>query len=279
VKISIIIPVFNRHEYCNRALKSVLEQTYKDWELFIVDDNSNAPYKIPELYDKFNQKITLIRNESNFGPGLSRQRGLDLAKGEFVCFLDSDDYWKSDFLSESLKTHSQNPYICATYCQSEMTDGTLRRRNQIDAEVDDIFYGVVSGVRPWATCSIMWKKQYLGKWDSIRTNQDALFEMKAALNNAQIKLIPKVLCVIDKGTGENSIDIVGNNIGNENRFKVLLIGCNLLVNSRTYKNLETEKTLWFSLFVYWKKMVRQKNLLLSMKGLLFVVRFYKWRLN
>jgi hypothetical protein len=123
----------------------------------------------------------------------------------------------------------------------------------------------------------MWKKRYLDKWDSIRTNQDALFEMKSALNNSQIKIIPKILCVIDKGTGENSIDKVGNKIGNENRFKVLIKACDLLVNAEKYKNKKSENALWHCLYDYWKKMLRQKNITLSIKGLIYLTIFYRWR--
>jgi hypothetical protein len=123
----------------------------------------------------------------------------------------------------------------------------------------------------------MWKKPYLSRWSSIRTNQDALFEMNAALNNPQIKIIPKVLCVIDKGTGKNSVDLVGNKSGNENRFKVLLEACDLLDGAVSYKSNKSEKALWLSLYVYSKKMVRQKNVILSIKGFLYLMRFYRWK--
>lgn len=275
--VSIIIPIYNRHKHANRAVQSVLDQKHQNWELFLIDDNSVEPYLIPEFCVNIKHKITLLRNETNLGPGLSRQRGLDLAKGDYVCFLDSDDYWKPEFLSESLKVHETNPHLAATYCQSEMMDGTLRRRNNVEDAIDDIFYGVVSGVRPWATCAIMWKRQFLGKWNSIRTNQDALFEMNAALINPQIQIIPKILCTIDKGTGENSVDLVGNKSGNENRFKVLLKSCDLLNAAESYKNKKSENALWESLFIYWKKMLRQKDLLLSIKGFIYLMRFYKWK--
>jgi hypothetical protein len=109
-----------------------------------------------------------------------------------------------------------------------MTDGTLRRRNQLNDAVDDIFYGVVSGARPWATCAIMWKKKHLAKWNSIRTNQDALFELESSCNNPVIKFIPKVLCVIDKNTGANADNLVSKLNSNVNHTKVLLVSVRLI---------------------------------------------------
>ena len=277
--VSIIIPIYNRHKHANCAVQSVLDQKHQNWELFLIDDNSDEPYLIPEFGVNTKHKITLLRNETNLGPGLSRQRGLDLANGEFVCFLDSDDYWKPDFLLESLNIHESNPYLAATYCQSEMTDGTLRRRNKVEDAVDDIFYGVVSGVRPWATCAIMWKRKYLAKWNQIRTNQDALFELETSINNPHIRMIPRILCVIDKETGNNAHDIVGAEKGNINRTLVLLKALQFLKYYSGQRALEIKLALWKSLYAQMKKMIKQKEISKAVKiatNLLFRIH---WKLT
>ena len=147
--VSIIIPYYNKKETINRSIDSVLYQTHANWELIIVDDKSEPPLEVNEDWNS--PQIICFKNDVNLGPGLSRQKGLDIASGEFICFLDSDDYWLPDFLSESLKAHLHNPSLCATYSQSKMIDGSLRRRNNIEDAQDDLFYAVVSGVRPWAT--------------------------------------------------------------------------------------------------------------------------------
>jgi glycosyltransferase involved in cell wall biosynthesis len=221
--VSVIIPVFNRFEYADRSIRSVLNQTYSNWELYVVDDCSEDAYLLPVECENFPQNIVLLRNEINAGPGLSRQKGLDLAKGEFVCFLDSDDYWLPGFLEKSLETHNKSNFtIGATYCQSKMTDGTLRRRNEIEDEVDDIFFGVVSGARPWATCSLMWNRNHISTWTNLRTNQDAYFEIGSALKNPKIVFIPYLLCVIDKKTSFNADDLVDIIDSNKNRLITLL---------------------------------------------------------
>jgi glycosyltransferase involved in cell wall biosynthesis len=276
-KVSIIIPVFNRFEYANRAILSVLNQTYTNWELFVIDDCSNQKYELPKVSEKTQQKIELLRNENNSGPGFSRQRGLDLSIGTFICFLDSDDYWLPEFLQISLNKHLAQPKLCATYSQSVMSNGELRRRNRIEDAVDDLFFGVVSGFRPWATCALMWKKQYLAKWSDLRTNQDALFELETAVLNPNIAFISTTLCVIDKETGENAVNLVSTQKANTNRFRVLLKAFFLIKLYKGQRLSEIKQALWESLYSYTKKMWRHRNYILLAKGIL--VCFYKisWR--
>lgn len=275
--ISIVVPVFNRNKYADRAIASIVGQLYSNWELIIVDDASVDLYKLPEICFALGQHIKLIRNEKNLGPGLSRQKGLDLAKGEYVCFLDSDDYWKPDFLSESLKVHEANPELAATYCQSEMTDGILRRRNNIEDAVDDIFYGVVSGVRPWATCALMWKTKYLSKWNPIRTNQDALFELETSINNPHIIMIPKIMCVIDKETGNNAYDIVGVKTGNINRTIVLLKANKIFKYYAGINKNGVKSALWKSLYAQMKKMIKQHEIFLAIKVASVLIFRINWK--
>jgi glycosyltransferase involved in cell wall biosynthesis len=274
--ISIIIPVFNRFEYANRALLSVLNQTYSNWELFVIDDCSNEKYDLPEVCKDIKQKIVLLRNENNIGPGLTRQRGLDLSMGTFICFLDSDDYWFVDFLQISLNKHLVKPELCSTYCQSVMSDGVLRRRNGTDDAIDDLFLGVVSGFRPWATCAILWKKRYLAKWSDLRTNQDAMFELEAALSNSKIVFIPIVLCVIDKETGENTFNLISADKANVNRFIVLLKASKLFKKYTSQRRNESKKALRESLYLYTLKMLRHQQYSLFLKGIIHCVYQINW---
>ena len=264
VLVSIIIPYYNKKDTINRSVDGVLNQTYKNWELIIVDDKSEAPLKIKEDWES--RQIICLKNEDNLGPGLSRQKGLDMAKGDFICFLDSDDYWLPDFLSDSLSVHLDNPSLCATYSQSNMIDGTLRRRNNIEDAQDDLFYAVVSGVRPWATCALMWKRKYLSKWSAIRTNEDALFELETSLNNPSVSMIPRVLCVIDKGKEINESESVFYNFrGNINRTLVLLKALSLLKHYSGQKVLEIKLALWKSLYAQMKKMIKQHEIYMATK--------------
>lgn len=92
-QVSIIMPSYNTAEYISASIASVQEQTYTDWELIIVDDcstdNTDEIVK-PFLSDK---RIKYIKNETNSGAAVSRNRALREAKGKWVAFLDSDDLW------------------------------------------------------------------------------------------------------------------------------------------------------------------------------------------
>jgi len=96
--ISVIIPTRNRTEVLKRSVKSVLKQTYKNYEIIIIDDNSNCDYKnaIEEFHS---DKIRYFRNSKNIGGSLSRNVGIKNAKGKYIAFLDDDD----EFLPEKLQ--------------------------------------------------------------------------------------------------------------------------------------------------------------------------------
>ncbi|STY72098.1 PGL/p-HBAD biosynthesis glycosyltransferase Rv2957/MT3031 [Megamonas hypermegale] len=90
---SIIMPVFNTEEYLNKAINSILNQTFKDFEFILIDDNSSdGSYNICLEYAKKDKRIILMKNDRNMGVSATRNRGLDIAKGNYVTFIDSDDY-------------------------------------------------------------------------------------------------------------------------------------------------------------------------------------------
>ena len=100
MKISIILPTYNRAElFLKRAIDSVINQSYEDWELIIIDNNSTDNTK--GLVDSYNNNQIYLYNISNNGNiAKSRNLGISKAKGDFIAFLDSDDYWKHDKLKK-----------------------------------------------------------------------------------------------------------------------------------------------------------------------------------
>lgn len=91
--ISVIIPVYNVENYLHVCLNSVLKQTYGDFEVICVDDAStDSSLEILEYFTQKDSRIKILKNDSNMGPGVSRNRGLDVAQGKYVSFLDGDDW-------------------------------------------------------------------------------------------------------------------------------------------------------------------------------------------
>ena len=95
--ISVVIPVYNVENYLHVCINSVLKQTYQDFEIICIEDGStDSSLEILEYFSNKDSRIQIIRNDSNKGPGYSRNRGLDVAKGKYISFLDGDDWISPD---------------------------------------------------------------------------------------------------------------------------------------------------------------------------------------
>lgn len=109
--VSIIIPYFKKKKYISKSINSVLEQTLKNFELIIVNDEPGTKSK--EILYKFKKKdkrIKIINNKYNLGAGLSRNKGIKLAKGKYIAFIDSDDIWKKNKLFRQIKVMEKFNY-------------------------------------------------------------------------------------------------------------------------------------------------------------------------
>ena len=100
--ISIIIPVYNAEKFISDTIKSVVAQTYKDWELILVDDGSND--KSREIIDSFgDERIKCVQNKSGRkGAAGARNYGISVAEGRYIAFLDADDIWRNEKLERTL---------------------------------------------------------------------------------------------------------------------------------------------------------------------------------
>lgn len=96
MKFSVVIPIYNKEDYIARAIKSILRQTHQDFELIIVDDGSTDSGV--NVVKKFEDKRIKIIQQPNRGVSAARNKGIYLANNDYICFLDADDEWKSNFL-------------------------------------------------------------------------------------------------------------------------------------------------------------------------------------
>ncbi len=97
--VSIITPTFNSKEFLSHTIDSVLNQSHKNWELILVDDfSTDNTIQLIDTYQKKHPNISLIQNTTNQGAGVSRNKGINAAKGDFIAFLDADDLWKPNKL-------------------------------------------------------------------------------------------------------------------------------------------------------------------------------------
>ena len=112
--ISVIMPVYNRKDVVMNAINSVLNQTYENFELIIVDDASTDG-SAELLKEIKNEKISVIMCDENGGSSYARNKGLKLAKGEYIAYLDSDNIWCEDYLSATIGAFVKLPDADAVY--------------------------------------------------------------------------------------------------------------------------------------------------------------------
>ncbi len=113
--VSVIIPTFNRAHMLERAIQSVLDQTYKDIEVIVVDDGSTD--WTHELLESQRGEIVALFHEKNRGPAAARNTGIAASKAPLIAFLDSDDYWLPRKLEVQVRFFTEHPEAVA--CQTE----------------------------------------------------------------------------------------------------------------------------------------------------------------
>lgn len=114
--VSIIMPAYNVEKLISDSINSVLSQTYKNFELIVVDDYSqDQTSQIVENFILKDKRVKLIKNIKNKGVAETRNTGLDHAQGEFVAFLDSDDKWQETKLEKQINIIKQHPEIDVVY--------------------------------------------------------------------------------------------------------------------------------------------------------------------
>lgn len=103
-KVSVITPSYNSEKYISETIRSVQSQTYKNWEMIIVDDcSSDRTCEIVSAISEKDPRIRLLRQEKNAGAGAARTRSMRASSGRFIAYLDADDIWKPEKLEKQIR--------------------------------------------------------------------------------------------------------------------------------------------------------------------------------
>lgn len=202
--VSIIMPSYNTARYISETIQSVLAQTYSNWELIIVDDCSkdNTDEVVSEYLT--DERIRYIKNDSNGGAAVSRNRALREAKGKWIAFLDSDDLWEAEKLERQIAFMKENGYHFS-YTNYIEVDGDSRPNGKR-----------VSGPRRitrrgmynycWMGClTVMYDADEIGliQIEEIRKNNDYAMWLKAC-KKADCYLLDETLARYRKRSGSIS---------------------------------------------------------------------------
>lgn len=153
MRFSIIIPVFNVEEYLEQCVLSVLSQTYQDFEIILINDGSTDQSAIMcEQYETQDKRIQVI-HKINEGLSSARNKGLELAMGDYILFIDSDDFWKHNRVLEDINNILLNNdfdliLFGFSYYYSD------HRHKDIHFEIDDLSNNFVLDLEKLVTCNI-----------------------------------------------------------------------------------------------------------------------------
>lgn len=128
--VSIIMPAYNSAPYIETTIETVKLQSYKKWELIIVDDvSTDKTFEILERLAKEDSRIKVSKLPINSGAAQARNEALKIAQGEFIAFLDSDDTWKEEKLEKQINFMNKNEYVfsCTFYSKIDETGDSLDR--------------------------------------------------------------------------------------------------------------------------------------------------------
>lgn len=178
MKVSIITPTYNCARFIGETIESVINQTYQDWEMIIVDDcSSDNTEEIVKKYSKDDNRIKYVKLEQNSGAAMARNKAMELATGKYMAFLDSDDIWTKDKLDKQIKFMEKNNYniTCTKYEQIDEIGQSLNKFIKVKNKVD---YNGVLLTCPVGNSTVMYNVETLGKFEvpNIRKrNDDALW--------------------------------------------------------------------------------------------------------
>jgi glycosyltransferase involved in cell wall biosynthesis len=185
--VSIIVPSYNKGDYIVETIKSVIEQTYSNWELIIIEDGStDNSVQIITKFVELDKRIILINSKKNAGANVCRNIGINAAKGEYLIFLDADDILNKNCLSNRIKIISKNPKL-------DFTVHTLQVFNKTIGDSKFNWYpnvkmplkNFLSHSLPWQTMQPIWKLEFVLKINGFDENfkrlQDVEFHTRALM--------------------------------------------------------------------------------------------------
>ena len=235
--VSIIMPVYNCEKYLKESIESVISQTYKNWELLIVDDGSrDNSVSIIEAYVKKDSRIRLYKNESGeHGPGAARNCGIELISGKYTYFIDSDDWIEKDLLQDTVSLAEETDADIVPFGYIIEDDGEKIKKplspcgNYEFQDFKNIANEIVRGT--WSECHELIKSEILQnvRHNKYKTGEDICFQMDLLCN-------VRKACGIDKEYYHYRV--VNNSISHTDKWDDVFMESNIAVWGKERKFLE-----------------------------------------
>ena len=201
--VSIIMPSYNTGNYIGESIAAVLEQSYTDWELIIVDDCSTD--NTEQIVESFrDERIRYLKNEKNSGAAVSRNKALLEAKGKWIAFLDSDDLWSEDKLEKQIRFMQENEYYFSYTKYSEIDEESKSLNVMVSGPKVITKRGMFRYC--WPGClTVMYDREKIGliQIEDIKKNNDYAMWLKV-IKKAKCYLLDENLAKYRKRRGSIS---------------------------------------------------------------------------
>lgn len=195
IKLSIIIPYYKTYEETIRLLDGLIPQLTNEIEVFLIDDGCNE-----ERLDTYKDKINIIHLEENHGLSYARNRGIEKALGEYIVFVDSDDYVSDDYIETIIDKINTSEF---DYCYFSWQ--MINKKDIIR---------IVDNPPTWnlAVWNAVYKKDYLVPFDEdVRFMEDVPFQIKMREKKGKKEIIDKILYYYNDGRPGSLTSTGGNN--------------------------------------------------------------------
>ncbi|RRS10100.1 glycosyltransferase family 2 protein, partial [Pseudoalteromonas sp. J010] len=204
MKISVVIPLYNKAQFIARALKSTLSQTALPFEVIVVDDGSTDGSC--HIVEGFGNQVKLIRHPENLGVSQARNSGIQAAAGDFIAFLDADDYWLPNFLETIEALHEKYSDASVFFTGYQFFDGDELKPAKnthlpsTDGQVDDYFLACCNADLPITSSSVCIRTESLKQVGmfpvGVKLGEDQVVWGKLACQS-QLVFAPELAVVYD----------------------------------------------------------------------------------
>ena len=198
--VSVIIPYYRKRDFISRTIESVLKQSYKNFEILIIyDDSSDTDFSFIKEIEKKDSRIAIIRNINKLGAGVSRNLGISKSKGNYIAFLDADDTWHIDKLEKQInfmKKHNYSATHTSYSIVNENKDVIGKRIARDFLKIDDLLKSCDIG-----TSTVVLQKNLLNKdieFASLATKEDFVLWLRLLKKNIKIYALNENLALWTK---------------------------------------------------------------------------------
>lgn len=196
--ISIILPAYNSENFIQLALNSIIDQSYPYWEAIIIDDGStDKTQEIVNNYIVNDDRFKLIVNDINMGGAVSRNIAIQNSNGNYIAFLDSDDYWLNEKLEEQIKFMLTNKFSCSFTSYWRITNS----KKTMESTIEKVTYQQMLRLPAFATSTVMVKREIicakvfkditnfhdLTLWLAILKDGNIFYGLKIPLTNYKVR--------------------------------------------------------------------------------------------